>query len=40
MNFGVNDSRGVRPALALSSNVEITTGDGSYTNPYQVKLSS
>ncbi len=30
---------GVRPAVSLSNSVEITSGNGSVTNPYQVKLS-
>ena len=34
-----NSAIGVRPALSLSNSVEITSGDGSVTNPYQVKLS-
>ncbi len=28
----------VYPALYLSSDVKITSGDGSYTNPYQLSL--
>lgn len=35
----VTGSAGVRPVIALSENVDITTGNGSYTNPYQVKLA-
>ncbi len=32
------NSLGVRPVVSLSSDVSINSGDGSYTNPYQVKL--
>ena len=34
----VSTSYGVRPALSLSNQVEITGGDGSVANPYQVRL--
>ena len=37
-DIGVNDSRGVRPSLYLSSSVSIVDGDGSEDNPYQLSM--
>ena len=38
-NDNVDKAYGVRPVVSLGNNVEITSGNGSVTNPYQVKLS-
>ena len=35
----VTGSHGVRPVLNLSSNILISSGSGTYNNPYQIKLS-
>ena len=37
-NFVVSNSRGVRPALFLKSNISIKAGTGESSSPYQLKL--
>ncbi len=38
-NFGVNNTRGVRPAAYLKSSISLSSvGDGSSTSPYQLKV--
>ena len=34
----VYDGRGVRPSFYLSANTELSTGDGSYNNPFRLSL--
>ena len=40
MNFSPTYSAGVRPAMNLKSNVIITGGDGTKSNPFRIKLGS
>ena len=36
---GVSSYSGVRPVINLKSDVEITSGDGTSTNPYIIKIN-
>ena len=36
----LTDENGIKPALNLKSNVIITSGDGTFQNPFQIELSS
>ena len=39
-NYGTSNTRGIRPALNLKSNVIITGGDGTLQNPFTIELPS
>ena len=40
LGFGyVDDESGVRPVINLNSTVEITSGDGTSSNPYVIKAN-
>ena len=38
--LSINSKTGIKPALNLKSNVIITSGDGTFQNPFQIELSS